>query len=78
MGKQTTSAFNHRVNHIISYAINIRTSIITCSKQNNYVGALMAGIDPTLQLNAETDDDITYEPAKDTLCLMMKAWDLER
>jgi hypothetical protein len=49
------------------------------SKQNNYVGALMAGIDPTLQLNAETDDEhITYEPAKDTLCLLTRREMLEK
>ncbi|CAG8627445.1 4404_t:CDS:2, partial [Paraglomus occultum] len=42
-------------------------------EQRNYVGALMAGIDPTLRLNTKTGDKcVTYEPAKNTVCLLTR------
>ena len=48
-------------------------------EQNNYIGALMAGINPTLKLNAETDDEhITYGPAKDIVCLLTRKEMLEK
>ena len=48
-------------------------------EQNNYIGALMAGINPTLQLNVKIDDEhIIYGPAKNIVCQLTRTEVLEK